>query len=65
MRYNWREIHMTDSIVFIPEENVYGNIIKHSAYFSIVKYTRDGMEYEISLPNEDLIFVVTYQEEEE
>lgn len=56
---------MKDAVVFIPDEEVYGNVVRYSAYFSIVKYKKDGMEYEISLPNEDLVFIVTYEEEEE
>ena len=55
---------MDDAIVFIPEEEVFGTITSYSAYFSVVSYEKDGIDYEIALPNEDLIFVVSYKEEE-
>jgi hypothetical protein len=55
---------MDDAIVFIPGEDVFGKVINQSAYFSVVSYEKDGIVYEIALPNEDLIFVISYKEEE-
>lgn len=55
---------MDNSIVFIPEEEVFGKIITHSAYFSVVSYEKEGIQYEVALPNEDLVFAISYKEEE-
>lgn len=61
----WQVWNIVDnSIVFIPEEEVFGKIITHSAYFSVVSYEKEGIQYEVALPNEDLVFAISYKEEE-
>ena len=40
-------------VVFIHEEQCYGTVEKLGAFSSIVRYTRDGQEYEEMLENEE------------
>lgn len=43
--------------VYIHSEGVYGSIEKMGAFASVVKYEKDGIQYEELLENEDLLFV--------
>jgi len=45
------------SVVFIHEEGVYGTVEKLGAFASLVKYQKDGMEYEVILENEEFAIV--------
>ena len=62
MSYRWkenatimsREIH---SIVFIPDENAYGEIISEGLFASLIRYTVGGVMYEVILLNEDFDIV--------
>ncbi len=55
-------------IVYIPEDNMYGSVEKLGAFASNVKYTKDGIEYEELLGNEEFIImdeiVFTHVEED-
>ena len=55
------------TIVFIPDEEVYGEVISLGSYASKVHYVLDGIEYEIIMLNEDfeIIEQVNIEEIEE
>lgn len=40
-------------IVWIHEEQVYGTILSEGAFVSLIRYSKDGMEYEVYLENEE------------
>jgi hypothetical protein len=40
-------------IVWLHEEQCHGSIIKEGAYFSLVRYQKDGMDYEVFVDNGD------------
>lgn len=54
-------------IVYIHDEEVYGEIIHQGAFASIVRFSKDGIEYEIFMENEDFDVVedITIDIEEE
>ena len=59
---NWKvsqvkEYYDVTNIVFIHSEKLYGSIEKLGAFASVVKYTKDGFEYEELLENEDFSIV--------
>jgi hypothetical protein len=45
------------NIVHIPEEEVFGTVENLGAYASMVKYKKDGVEYEELFDNSDFIIV--------
>ncbi len=44
-------------IIFIPDEEVFGTIEQYGAFVSLVKYEKDGIDYEIFLENEEFVIV--------
>jgi len=40
-------------IVWIHEEQVYGVLVSEGAFASLVKYSKDGIEYKVYLENEE------------
>jgi hypothetical protein len=44
-------------IVFIPEDNMYGTVEKLGAFASNVKYTKNEIEHEELLGNEEFIIM--------
>jgi hypothetical protein len=50
-----RSIH--NFIVYIPDEQCYGITENLGAFTSLVKYNKDGIEFKVTLLNEDLIFL--------
>ena len=44
-------------IVYLPDEGCYGVTKSVAAYSSLVVYYAEGIEYEVFVLNEDLIFV--------
>ena len=44
---------MEDEIVYIPEFDVYGEIVYRGAYASTVRYRDGGILYEVIMLNED------------
>jgi hypothetical protein len=44
-------------IIHIPEEEVLGTVEQYGAFVSLVKYKKDGMEYEVFLENEEFVIV--------
>ena len=45
------------SIVYIIDESCFGTVVSHGAFASKINYMKDGIEYEIDLPNEDFYVV--------
>lgn len=52
-----KEYYEVINIVYIPEESLYGTVEKLGAYASLVKYKKDGIEYETLLENEEFAIV--------
>ena len=54
-------------IVYIHEEKLFGSINKMGAFASIVKYQKDGIEYEVNLENEEFSIVdeIVFEHSEE
>lgn len=45
------------NVVFIHEEGVYGTVDKLGAFASVVKYQKDGLDYEVLLENDEFAIV--------
>jgi len=45
------------TIIHIPYEEVFGTIEQHGAFVSLVKYEKDGIEYEVFLENDEFVIV--------
>lgn len=52
-----REYYDRVAIAFIHEENCYGTVETLGVYASVVKYTKDGVEIEELMDNEDFVIV--------
>jgi hypothetical protein len=39
--------------VYIPDENVYGTIVRYGAYSSLIEYFEGGIGYTIEVPNDE------------
>lgn len=52
-----REYYDTVHVVFIHEENCHGTVEQLGAWASIVKYSKDGMEYNELMDNEDFSII--------
>jgi hypothetical protein len=55
--------------VYIPDEGVYGTIVRYGAWSSLIEYFEGGIGYTIEVPNDEYIVVdeigVGYYLEEE
>ena len=55
--------------VYIPDEGVYGTIVRYGAWSSLIEYFEGGIGYTIEVPNDEYIVVdeigVGYYSEEE
>lgn len=55
-------------LVYIPEDECYGIVKSYGAFASLVSYTHMGIDYEVFILNEDLIFLddfsISIEEEE-
>lgn len=64
-----KESYEIINIVYLHTEHTYGTVEKMGAFASVVKYTKDGIEYEELLENEEFAIVdeivFEHQEEEE
>lgn len=51
----WGANQMTKSpeIIWLVEERTYAELIRRGAFFSTVRYTRGGIEYEILVGNDE------------
>ena len=47
----------TVSYVYIPDEGVYGTIVAHGAWASMIEYFDGGVGYTIEVPNDEFIEV--------
>lgn len=54
---------MTNTTVWIPDEQVYGVIVQHGAYVSLVQFTKMGIDVEIWMENDELEPVELWEEE--
>ena len=45
------------TIVFIHDEGVYGTVESMGAYASVVKYTKDGKDYQDLIENDDFAII--------
>lgn len=45
----------TITYVYVPDEQVYGTIVTHGAWASLIRYYENGIEYQVEIPNEDFI----------
>jgi hypothetical protein len=43
--------------VYIIDENAYGIVTNFGAHASKVRYKKDGIEYEVFILNEELLFI--------
>lgn len=43
-------------IVWLTEERTFARLVKLGAYYSVVTYSRAGMDYEVLIDNEDIEF---------
>jgi len=59
----------TVTYVYIPDEQVYGTIISHGAWASMIEYFEGGVGYTIEVPNDEFIEVdeigIGYMSEED
>ena len=42
-------------IVYLQDEEVFGIIIRRNAFFSRVKYTKNGTDFDVYVENEDIM----------
>jgi hypothetical protein len=47
----------TITYVYIPDEQVYGTVITHGAWASIIEYYENGIGYKVEVPNDEFIVV--------
>ena len=52
-----KEYYDRVAIVYIFDEKTYGNVEKLGVYASVVKYTKENVEVEELLDNEDFVIV--------
>lgn len=45
-----------DEIVWLTEERCFARLLQMNAYYSTVKYTRDGIDYEVQVANDEFDF---------
>jgi hypothetical protein len=43
-------------LVWLTEERTLAKLISLGAYFSTVRYTRGGIDYEVQIPNDEIEF---------
>jgi hypothetical protein len=59
----------TVEYVYIPDEGIYGTIIRYGAWSSLIEYFEDGIGHTIEIPNDEYIVIdelgVGYISEEE
>jgi hypothetical protein len=47
----------TIEYVYIPDEGVYGTIIRYGAWSSLIEYFEGGVGYTIEVPNDEYVTV--------
>ena len=43
----------TITYVYVPDESVYGTVVRHGAWSSLIQYYDNGVGYTIELPNDE------------
>lgn len=43
-------------IVWLTEERTYAYLVRRNAFFSLVRYSRGGIDYEIEIENDEYVF---------
>ena len=46
-----------DEIVWLLEERTFAVLVNRGAWFSMVKYTRGGIDYEVQVSNDEYEFI--------
>jgi hypothetical protein len=44
---------MEDEVIWYGEERCYAFLVSRHAFFSIIRYTKDGYEYVVAVENDD------------
>jgi hypothetical protein len=47
----------TIEYVYIPDEGVYGTIVRYGAWASMIEYYDTGVKYTVEIPNDEYIVV--------
>lgn len=47
-------------IVWLSEERTYGILVQLGAYYSMVCYTRGGIDYHVQVPNDEIEYLEDY-----
>jgi hypothetical protein len=47
----------TIEYVYIPDEGVYGTIVKYGVWSSLIEYYDGGIKYTIDIPNDEYIVI--------
>jgi hypothetical protein len=47
----------TVEYVYIPDEGIYGTVIRYGAWASLIEYFEDGIGYTIEIPNDEYIVI--------
>lgn len=47
----------TVTYVYLPDDGIYGTILKHGLWASIVEYYENGFKYHIEIENDDFIII--------
>jgi len=58
----------TTTWVWLPDEGVYGTIVRYGAWASMINYYDNGVSYTVEVANDDFIVIdegIGYSEEEE
>jgi hypothetical protein len=48
------EFDVDSPIIYLQDEGVFGIIVSYGAYFSRVRYFKDGISYDVLVENEDM-----------
>lgn len=48
--------------IYIPDEDVYGEVVSEGAYASVVEYSLGGILYNVVMLNEDFVVVEEIEE---
>jgi hypothetical protein len=63
------ELEDVETYIYIPDEGIYGTIVRYGAWASMINYYDGGVSYTVELPNDEFIVVdetgVGYYTEEE
>ena len=52
-----RQVLNDDNRVYLYEEGVYGELLVSGAYFSLIRYTLRGNDFEVLVENDDFVLL--------